>query len=80
MNSQTLCRSDSEDLILITLLVAALEEAGGRCPISTRQLRDHAADRVIPADRINGRWYCRRSDLPRIRQTLGMALRRAAEQ
>jgi hypothetical protein len=60
------------DWIGLTLLVGELETDGAKCPVNTRKLRDFAADRLIPATLISGRWHVRRSDLPKVRTALGM--------
>lgn len=57
-------------------------EQGGKAVtlegVSHRAVFNAALDGVIPAQRINGRWYVRRADLPRIAELLEAAVERKA--
>jgi hypothetical protein len=43
-----------------------------------RKLWGLIVDGKIPAERENGRWFVRRSDLPAVAQILGLTVKRAA--
>jgi hypothetical protein len=40
--------------------------------LNHRRVSSAALDATIPAERINGRWYVRKADLPRIAELLGV--------
>lgn len=57
----------------LTLLVGALEDTFGvTCPLNTRQLRDLATNRKIPAKKIEGQWSIEKADLSRVAESIGM--------
>jgi hypothetical protein len=40
--------------------------------LNHRRVANAALDAAIPAERINGRWYVKKADLPRIAELLGV--------
>jgi hypothetical protein len=65
--------SASRDRVPLTLLVGELEDTFGvTCPLNTRQLRDLATNRKIPARKIDGQWSIDKADLTRVAEGIGM--------
>ena len=64
--------TDSDvDTIPMTLVVTEIEtHTRRRCPATTRQIRDLAMDRKIPAFRHGSRWLIRRADLAAVAAVL----------
>jgi hypothetical protein len=61
--------ADESELILITLVIAEIEDTTGvNIGVTVRQLRDLLTARRLPGVRRNGRWHVRRSDLPKVRE------------
>ena len=60
--------------IQMTELVGWLEDHFGvTCPLNTRQLRDLATNRKIPARKIDGTWSIAEEDGPAVADILGMS-------